>query len=105
MFFLLHLQPEPVPKAAEVPEEKPPETKPDSPKKSIDTTNLHKSHLFDLNCKICTGKTVKIKVQLLKSFSCGELNGLHTKIKNIPLGVLLLEKLFCTKKQTNIIKV
>ncbi|XP_067278586.1 PHD finger protein 3 isoform X2 [Pseudorasbora parva] len=49
-------EPEPVPKAVEVPEEKPPETKADSPKKSIDTTNLHKSHLFDLNCKICTGR-------------------------------------------------
>uniref|UniRef100_A0A8C1UPV9 PHD finger protein 3 n=1 Tax=Cyprinus carpio TaxID=7962 RepID=A0A8C1UPV9_CYPCA len=46
---------EPVPKAAEVPEEKP-ETKAESPKKSVDTTNLHKSHLFDLNCKICTGR-------------------------------------------------
>lgn len=55
-------QPEPVPKAAEVPEEKPPETKADSPKKSVDTTNLHKSHLFDLHCKICTGKTFLVKV-------------------------------------------
>ncbi|XP_067243062.1 PHD finger protein 3 isoform X3 [Chanodichthys erythropterus] len=52
----IEAEPEPVPKAAEVPEEKPPETKADSPKKSIDTTNLHKSHLFDLNCKICTGR-------------------------------------------------
>lgn len=52
----IEAEPEPVPKAAEVPEEKPPETKVDSPKKSIDTTNLHKSHLFDLNCKICTGR-------------------------------------------------
>ncbi|XP_052468615.1 PHD finger protein 3-like [Carassius gibelio] len=51
----IEVEPEPVPKAAEVPEEKP-ETKADSPKKSIDTTNLHKSHLFDLNCKICTGR-------------------------------------------------
>ncbi len=54
--FPLCIQPEPVPKSAEVPEEKPPETKAESPKKSVDTTNLHKSHLFDLNCKICTGK-------------------------------------------------
>ncbi|XP_039507727.1 PHD finger protein 3 [Pimephales promelas] len=52
----IEAQPEPVPKTAEVPEEKPPETKADSPKKPIDTTNLHKSHLFDLNCKICTGR-------------------------------------------------
>ncbi|KAL1262659.1 hypothetical protein QQF64_005398 [Cirrhinus molitorella] len=52
----IEVEPEPVPKAAEVPEEKPPETKADSPKKSVDTTNLHKSHLFDLNCKICTGR-------------------------------------------------
>ncbi|XP_051946392.1 PHD finger protein 3-like isoform X2 [Xyrauchen texanus] len=47
---------EPVPKAVEVPEEKPPEAKAESPKKSVDTTILHKSHLFDLNCKICTGR-------------------------------------------------
>uniref|UniRef100_A0A8C1UV76 PHD finger protein 3 n=1 Tax=Cyprinus carpio TaxID=7962 RepID=A0A8C1UV76_CYPCA len=51
----IEVEPEPVPKAAEVPEEKP-ETKAESPKKSVDTTNLHKSHLFDLNCKICTGR-------------------------------------------------
>ncbi len=57
-----------MPKSAEVPEEKPPETKADSPKKSVDTTNLHKSHLFDLNCKICTGKTVKIKFSKVKKF-------------------------------------
>ncbi|XP_026100712.1 LOW QUALITY PROTEIN: PHD finger protein 3-like [Carassius auratus] len=52
----IEVEPEPVPKPAEVPEDKPPETKADSPKKSVDTTNLHKSHLFDLNCKICTGR-------------------------------------------------
>ncbi|XP_057207027.1 PHD finger protein 3-like [Triplophysa rosa] len=55
----IEAEPEPVPKATEVPEENPPETvakKADSPKKSIDTTSLHKSHLFDLNCKICTGR-------------------------------------------------
>ncbi|KAA0718215.1 PHD finger protein 3 [Triplophysa tibetana] len=55
----IEAEPEPVPNETEVPEENSPETvakKADSPKKSIDTTNLHKSHLFDLNCKICTGR-------------------------------------------------
>ncbi|XP_051503284.1 PHD finger protein 3-like isoform X1 [Myxocyprinus asiaticus] len=52
----IEVEPEPVPKAVIVPEEKLPETKADSPKKSVDTTSLHKSHLFDLNCKICTGR-------------------------------------------------
>lgn len=52
----IEVEPEPVLKVVEVPEEKPPEIKVESPKKSIDTTNLHKSHLFDLNCKICTGR-------------------------------------------------
>ncbi|XP_051507714.1 PHD finger protein 3-like isoform X2 [Myxocyprinus asiaticus] len=52
----IEVEPEPVLKAVEVPEEKPPETKAESPKKSVDTTSLHKSHLFDLNCKICTGR-------------------------------------------------
>ncbi|KAI5087904.1 PHD finger protein 3 isoform X1 [Silurus meridionalis] len=48
--------PDPVPKAVEVSEEKKPESKAESPKKAKDTTSLHKSHLFDLNCKICTGR-------------------------------------------------
>lgn len=55
----IEAEPEPPPKAKEVPEHKPLETvakKANSPKKSIDTTSLHKSHLFDLNCKICTGR-------------------------------------------------
>ena len=25
---------------------------------AIDTTNQHRAHLFDLNCKVCTGKIV-----------------------------------------------
>ena len=49
-------QPEPVPKAPEEPEEKPQVAEPEPPKDVRDTTSLHKSHLFDLNCKICTGK-------------------------------------------------
>lgn len=52
----IEVKPEPVPKAAEVHEEKTPEIKEEKPKKSVDTTSLHKSHLFDLNCKICTGR-------------------------------------------------
>uniref|UniRef100_A0AAR2IVB7 PHD finger protein 3 n=1 Tax=Pygocentrus nattereri TaxID=42514 RepID=A0AAR2IVB7_PYGNA len=38
------------------PLEKAPDSKPESPKKIKDTTSLHKSHLFDLHCKICTGR-------------------------------------------------
>ena len=37
------------PKAKEVPEE-------DESEGTKDTTGQHKAHLFDLNCKICTGK-------------------------------------------------
>uniref|UniRef100_A0AAY5EJJ7 PHD finger protein 3 n=1 Tax=Electrophorus electricus TaxID=8005 RepID=A0AAY5EJJ7_ELEEL len=47
---------DPVPKTVEVSEEKPPDLKAESPKKVKDTTSLHKSHLFDLHCKICTGR-------------------------------------------------
>lgn len=53
------LQPDPAPKAVEVCEEKTPESKAESPKKAKDTTSLHKSHLFDLHCKICTGNVFK----------------------------------------------
>ncbi|CAJ1067491.1 PHD finger protein 3 isoform X1 [Xyrichtys novacula] len=56
--------PEPIevktsPKAAEVSAEKPPNTpeqKEESTKTEKDTTSQHKSHLFDLHCKICTGR-------------------------------------------------
>lgn len=47
---------DPVPMLTEVPEE--PQvtgTRPKSPENIKDTTSLHKSHLFDLHCKICTG--------------------------------------------------
>ncbi|XP_041645734.1 PHD finger protein 3 [Cheilinus undulatus] len=47
------------PKAAEVAAEKPPvtpEQKEESTKAEKDTTSQHKSHLFDLHCKICTGR-------------------------------------------------
>lgn len=53
------LQPDPLPKAVEVPEEKTPVSKSESPKKAKDTTSMHKSHLFDLHCKICTGSIFK----------------------------------------------
>ncbi|KAF5898758.1 PHD finger protein 3-like, partial [Clarias magur] len=48
--------PDLIPKAVEVMEEKTPESKAESPRKVKDTTSLHKSHLFDLHCKICTGR-------------------------------------------------
>lgn len=46
------------PKVTEVSVEPPktPENKTDSTKTEKDTTNQHKSHLFDLHCKICTGR-------------------------------------------------
>uniref|UniRef100_UPI0037E80B77 PHD finger protein 3 n=1 Tax=Semicossyphus pulcher TaxID=241346 RepID=UPI0037E80B77 len=49
----------PPPESTEVSAEKPPktpETKEESDKMEKDTTSQHKSHLFDLNCKICTGR-------------------------------------------------
>ncbi|XP_028279084.1 PHD finger protein 3 [Parambassis ranga] len=49
---------EPSPKVSEVSVEPPktPEKKVEDTKNEKDTTNLHKSHLFDLHCKICTGR-------------------------------------------------
>ncbi|XP_041803842.1 PHD finger protein 3 isoform X2 [Chelmon rostratus] len=51
---------EPPPKVTEVSAEPPktPEDKEKSTKTEKDTTNQHKSHLFDLHCKICTGRMV-----------------------------------------------
>ncbi len=53
----LSCQLEPPPKVTENSAEPPktPEKKP-STKMEKDTTSQHKSHLFDLHCKICTGK-------------------------------------------------
>ncbi|XP_034537642.1 PHD finger protein 3 isoform X2 [Notolabrus celidotus] len=47
------------PKSTEVSSEKPPNTPEqteESTKTEKDTTSQHKSHLFDLHCKICTGR-------------------------------------------------
>lgn len=45
---------------AQVPAEPPqtPEKTEEKVKTEKDTTSLHKSHLFDLHCKICTGETL-----------------------------------------------
>nr|XP_023700510.1 PHD finger protein 3 isoform X2 [Paramormyrops kingsleyae]XP_023700511.1 PHD finger protein 3 isoform X2 [Paramormyrops kingsleyae] len=48
-----NIEPEPVSKPPEEPEMAPPEPEPENTK---DTTAQHKAHLFDLNCKICTGR-------------------------------------------------
>nr|XP_046191441.1 PHD finger protein 3 isoform X1 [Oncorhynchus gorbuscha]XP_046191442.1 PHD finger protein 3 isoform X1 [Oncorhynchus gorbuscha] len=58
------IEPEPEPVAAskvteepvEVPQEKTLSTTTESVNIFQDTTSLHKNHLFDLNCKICTGR-------------------------------------------------
>ncbi|XP_021170351.2 PHD finger protein 3 isoform X1 [Fundulus heteroclitus] len=49
---------DPLPKVTEEVQEPPkiPEQKEESTKIEKDTTNQHKSHLFDLHCKICTGR-------------------------------------------------
>uniref|UniRef100_A0A3P8SYL6 PHD finger protein 3 n=1 Tax=Amphiprion percula TaxID=161767 RepID=A0A3P8SYL6_AMPPE len=49
---------EPPPKVTEVSAEPPktPESKAENTKTEKDTTSQHKSHLFDLHCKICTGR-------------------------------------------------
>uniref|UniRef100_A0A665X746 PHD finger protein 3 n=1 Tax=Echeneis naucrates TaxID=173247 RepID=A0A665X746_ECHNA len=49
---------EPPPKVTEVPAEPPktPEKKAENENAEKDTTSQHKSHLFDLHCKICTGR-------------------------------------------------
>ncbi|XP_008276965.1 PHD finger protein 3 [Stegastes partitus] len=49
---------EPPPKVTEVSAEPPktPESKTENTKTEKDTTSQHKSHLFDLHCKICTGR-------------------------------------------------
>lgn len=48
---------EPPPRVTEVSAEPPktPEKKEENANTAKDTTSQHKSHLFDLHCKICTG--------------------------------------------------
>ncbi|XP_033874152.1 PHD finger protein 3 isoform X1 [Acipenser ruthenus] len=50
---VMEVEQEPVPKPVEEPEEVTEEADSESTK---DTTSQHKKHLFDLNCKICTGR-------------------------------------------------
>ncbi|MGH0160716.1 UNVERIFIED_CONTAM: hypothetical protein FKN15_062297 [Acipenser sinensis] len=50
---VMEVEEEPVPKPVEEPEEVTEEADFESTK---DTTSQHKKHLFDLNCKICTGR-------------------------------------------------
>ncbi|XP_029031057.2 PHD finger protein 3 isoform X2 [Betta splendens] len=52
------LEVEPPPRATEVSAEppKPPEKKAENASTDKDTTSQHKTHLFDLHCKICTGR-------------------------------------------------
>ncbi|XP_041106042.1 PHD finger protein 3 isoform X3 [Polyodon spathula] len=50
---VMEVEQEPVPKPVEEPEEVTEEVDSESTK---DTTSQHKKHLFDLNCKICTGR-------------------------------------------------
>ncbi|XP_034777198.2 PHD finger protein 3-like isoform X1 [Acipenser ruthenus] len=50
---VMEVEEEPVPKPVEEPEEVTEEADSESTK---DTTSQHKKHLFDLNCKICTGR-------------------------------------------------
>lgn len=62
-------------------EEKTPESKAESPKKTKDTTSMHKSHLFDLHCKICTGKTFKLKKSLQSLISVFNFNAFFPPLK------------------------
>lgn len=58
IFMSSLLQIETPPKVTEDPREPPktPEKEAEHIKTEKDTTSQHKSHLFDLHCKICTGK-------------------------------------------------
>ncbi|XP_069091843.1 PHD finger protein 3 isoform X2 [Pleurodeles waltl] len=76
----------PVEKVEELPKEKAAE-----PASTSDTTNQHKDHLFDLNCKICTGrmappsedlspKKVKIAVGVARKHSDNEVEHMEEDI-------------------------
>ncbi|XP_018605123.1 PHD finger protein 3 isoform X2 [Scleropages formosus] len=55
---VIDVEPEPPSKVNEEPEMAPQELEWESTKDAKDTTAHHKTHLFDLNCKICTGRMV-----------------------------------------------
>ncbi|XP_070589138.1 PHD finger protein 3 isoform X2 [Erythrolamprus reginae] len=81
------------------------EVKEDNDSSSSDTTNQHKNHLFDLNCKICTGrmappsddlagKNVKVSVGVARKTSDNEADNIAdalTSTTNI-LALELLEE-------------
>lgn len=69
LFFWLPSQPEPPTAVTEVSAEPPksPEKKPEKTKMEKDTTSQHKSHLFDLHCKICTGTSYIVEQTALVS--------------------------------------
>ncbi|KPP77718.1 PHD finger protein 3-like [Scleropages formosus] len=55
---VIDVEPEPPSKVNEEPEMAPQEPEWENTKDAKDTTAHHKTHLFDLNCKICTGRMV-----------------------------------------------
>nr|XP_061794506.1 PHD finger protein 3-like [Nerophis lumbriciformis] len=88
-------------KVPEVPEEPPsaPEKLAESTETEKDTTNKHKSHLFDLNCKICTGrmappvkeaptKVVKVATTVAKRLSSKSEESSPTVEDDLHLAVL-----------------
>ncbi|KAL4640915.1 PHD finger protein 3 isoform X2 [Arapaima gigas] len=55
---VIDAEPEPPSKVHEEPETAPQDLEFENTKDAKDTTAQHKTHLFDLNCKICTGRMV-----------------------------------------------
>ncbi|XP_063048624.1 PHD finger protein 3-like [Engraulis encrasicolus] len=79
----MELEPEPAPKVPEEPEEKPVVVEAEPVKDTKDTTSLHKSHLFDLNCKICTGKRRSYCTGKRRSYCTGERHSYFTGKKQL----------------------
>ncbi|XP_068613225.1 PHD finger protein 3-like [Brachionichthys hirsutus] len=100
---------EPCPKVSEVSAEPPknPEKAADIKKIERDTTSQHKSHLFDLHCKICTGrmappveepptKVIKVATTVVRrqSAKADEAKGTAPSVTDDDLHLTVLEESF-----------
>ncbi|KAM6956331.1 uncharacterized protein phf3 [Aplochiton taeniatus] len=106
------LEPEPAPKVMEDLFELPLDTiAPESSKTAKDTTSLHKTHLFDLHCKICTGrmappveesptKVVKVATTVVRRQSTteGETKTISPSPKDDDLHLKVLEESLANSK-------
>ncbi|XP_029925922.1 PHD finger protein 3 isoform X2 [Myripristis murdjan] len=110
----MELEVEPPPKVPEDTADLPLEKKSESTKTDKDTTSQHRSHLFDLHCKICTGrmappveeaptKVVKVATTVVRrqSTKVEETKSAPSPVKEDDLHLTVLEESFLNAKSAS----